>query len=200
MTNLKISRELVALLTLIFAVLAIGIYKRPTLALTAMVPVTHQDSIRELASMPDVAQARDSTVPVFVFRVVSGFTEPDEAGSKEYQVKEVILENRSTKDVSAVTLRWKLTPLADRNTVLYMGRHETHVLSSLRKTLFIGHRQTLKLSLPKIADLIKEIPSGNELKAPDGFALIIGVGEVVFADGSTWKEEAAASSGRRPKR
>lgn len=82
MTNLKISRELVVLLTLTFAVLAIGIYKRPALALTTTVPVTHQDSIRELASMPDVAQARDSTVPVFVFRVVSGFTEPDEGGIK----------------------------------------------------------------------------------------------------------------------
>lgn len=143
----------------------------------------------EVAALPDTVQFNDPLVPVAVFNVASGTKDTAPSERKEFQIKEVILENRSPKDVSSVTLRWTVTPLNARTTILKRGQHVTHVLRSLHKPLVAGHRQTLKLSLPKIFEILKTVPNGDSYS---GFAIIIGVSEIVFEDGSTWEEKTDA--------
>lgn len=140
----------------------------------------------EVTSLSDTSQFNNPTVPVAVVRVVSGLTEPDERGKKQYVVKEVIVENRSTKNVASVTLRWLITPMDDRMSILQRGEMNPHILTALHKTLLTGRRQTLKLSLPKVGHLLKGVPNAD---AVTRFAVIIGVSQVAFDDGSIWKEE-----------
>lgn len=150
----------------------------------------------ELAVMPDQQQFTNPAVPVFVVRTVSGLSEPNAEAKKQYLIKEVILENRSTKDISSVTVRWVITPLNSRTTALARGKFSPHVLQSLHKTFLAGHRQTLKLSHPKLSKLIQQIPHleamGNK------FVFIIGVAEVTFEDGSSWTEELTDVSNKSP--
>ena len=141
----------------------------------------------EIAVILDYQQFTNPAVPVVVVRTVSGDSEPDADAKKQLLIKQVILENRSEKDVSAVTVRWLLTPLNSRTTPLARGEFNPHVLQSLDKTLRAGKRQTLKLSHPKLFSLIQQIP--NREAMGNKFAFKIGVAEVVFEDGSSWKEE-----------
>ena len=141
----------------------------------------------EIAVMPDQQQFTNPAVPVVVFRAVSGLSEPDADAKKQYLIKEVILENRSTKDISSVTVRWVITPLNSRTTPLARGEFSPHVLQSLHKTLRAGQRQTLKLSHPKLSELIQQVPNVEAMGSK--FVFLIGVAEVVFEDGSSWKEE-----------
>lgn len=148
----------------------------------------------EIAVAPDEQQFNNPAVPVVVFRSVFGLSDPDTKAKREPLIKEVILENRSTKDISSVTVRWVITPLNSRTTPLARGEFNPHVLQSLHKTLRAGQRQTLKLSHPKLITLIEQVPNleamGNK------FIFFIGVAEVVFADGSSWKEESTDVSNK----
>jgi len=136
----------------------------------------------EMAVMPDQQQFTNPAFPVVAVRTVSGRDE-DQA---QYLIKEIIVENRSMKDVSSVKVRWVIAPLNSRTTSLRRGEFSPHVLSLMHKTLKAGQRMTLKLSHPKLLDLIHEIPN---LKAMGNkFVFLIGVAEVVFDDGSVWKE------------
>jgi len=141
----------------------------------------------EIAVMPDQQQFTNPAIPVATFSTVSGRSEPDANGKTQLLIKQVILENRSTKDVSSVTVRWLITPLNSRITPVARGEFSPHALQSLNKTLRAGHRQTLKLSHPKLFTLIQQIP--NREVVGNKFAFVIGVAEVVFEDGSSWKEE-----------
>lgn len=149
----------------------------------------------QVASLPDTEQANNPSVPVAVVRVTSGLSDQDADSKKQYLVKDVIVENRSGKNVSSVTIRWAIAPMNSRLTILSRGELQPHNLNSLHKHLFAGQRQTLKLSHPKIGNLLREIPN---LDAMGGkFAVIIGVGQVVFEDGSTWKEEVTEVTKKR---
>lgn len=139
----------------------------------------------EIACMPDWKQPLDTTVPVFVFRVTSG-VEKDETGTNEYRISSVIVDNRSMKSVSSITLRWTITPMDDRANVLKTGKLDPHILATLHKTLAGGQRQTLKLSDLKPGKLVLQVPDAN---SRTGFTVMISVGEVIFDDGSIWKEE-----------
>ncbi len=149
-------------------------------------PGKNQDGM-EIAVLPDQQQFTNPATPVVTVRTVSGRSEPDEHSKKQILIKEVILENRSAKNISSVTVRWRITPLNSRLTTLVRGEFSPHVLHSLHKTLRPGQRQTLKLSHPKLITLIQKIP--NREPMDNKFAFVIGVAEVVFEDGSTWKEK-----------
>lgn len=140
----------------------------------------------QVASVADAEQFKNPAVPVVVVRVTSGLSDPDENSKKQFLVKEVIVENRSNKKVSSITIRWALSPLSNRLVVLSRGELTTHKLPELKKQLLAGQRQTLQLSHPKIGKLIEDIPNLEGMGTE--FAFVIGVGEVVFEDGSTWKE------------
>src|SRR5258705_2951889 len=68
----------------------------------------------QLASVADAEQFKKPGVPVVVVSVTSGLSDPDEHSKKQFVVKEVIVENRSNKNVSSVTIRWALSPLNNR--------------------------------------------------------------------------------------
>lgn len=143
------------------------------------------------SSIPDGRQFLDDSVPVAVFRVTMN-AEP----GKPYKAEQGILENRSSKNVEAVTLRWSLTTMRDRETVLQRGVMETIKLKAAKKSFRAHSRQTLKFPTPSLRQMMKlaanvDMPSEN-------FLITIGVSEVLFEDGSTWKEaeQSSASSAR----
>jgi len=171
------------LLVIAFAAIAFAVTQLSTPSTTA---ASQGHPKWDVSSMPDTVQFNDPSAPVAVYSVASGVKEASADGPRELQVKEVIVQNKSSKDVSSLTLRWTVTPLNERTTVLLRGQHETHVLRPLHKTLAAGHRQTLKLSLPKIAKILKTVPNADSYS---GFAIIIGVSDVVFEDGSSWEEK-----------
>lgn len=133
----------------------------------------------------DEYQYLDASVPVIVVRVVSG-PENKEEGKNTLVIKEAIVENRTTKNVESVVLRWVITPMKDETPVLFRGEMAPHKLIDLSKTLIAGHRQTLKLSVPKIAALLNELPNADSYA--NRFSVLIGVAKVTFEDGSTWEE------------
>jgi hypothetical protein len=141
----------------------------------------------EISIMGDQEQFTNPAVPVVVVRTVSGLSEPDADSKRQYLAKQVILENRSTKDIASVTLRWAISPMNSRTTRLTQGEFGPYSLSALHKTLLAGQRQTLKLVHPKFNRLIDGIQ--NRQAMGNRFRFIIGVAEVSFEDGSTWKEE-----------
>lgn len=138
-----------------------------------------------ISPLPDSEQYNNPSVPVVVVRTVSGIGESEEK-KKAILIKEVIVENRSSKSVASITLSWKVSPINDRLTHLNRGILKPHVLSELQKKLLAGNRQTLKTTHPSIKQMLSDIPNlesmGNE------FAILMGVDEVVFSDGTTWKE------------
>lgn len=138
-----------------------------------------------ISPLPDSEQYNNPSVPVVVVRTVSGIGESEEK-KKAILIKEVIVENRSSKSVASITLSWKVSPINDRLTHLNRGILKPHVLSELHKKLLAGNRQTLKTTHPSIKQMLSDIPNlesmGNE------FAILMGVDEVVFSDGTTWKE------------
>lgn len=152
---------IVCLLVLFVAAAAIGLSGLTKTSTTLASPYNQGHPKWEVASIPDSAQWSDLSVPVAVFSIASGETDSVEGGPREHQVKEVIVENRSPRDVSKVTLRWLITPLNARKTVLQRGELETHVLRSFHKTLIAGHRQTLRFSSFKIGQLIKAFPDAD---------------------------------------
>jgi hypothetical protein len=141
----------------------------------------------EIAVIPDQQQFTNPAVPVAAIRIVAGLSDPDADGKTQLLIKEVILENRSSKDVSSVIIRWVITPLNSRATTLARGEVSPHVLQALDKALRAGKRQILKLSHPQLSTLIQQIPNCEAMG--NKFAFKIGVAKVVFEDGSSWEEE-----------
>jgi hypothetical protein len=120
-------------------------------------------------------------------RVVSG-PENREEGKNAFAIKETIVENRSKKNVDSIVLRWVITPMDDESSVLLSGKMAPLKLADLYKTLMVGRRQTLKLSVPPIASLLKSLPTSETYS--NRFKVLIGVAKVVFDDGSTWEDGA----------
>jgi hypothetical protein len=149
----------------------------------------------EIAVMPDQQQYTAPSIPVVAVRAVSGLSESEPNKKQDYLMKEVILENRSTKDVSEITIRWVIVPFYSRTTHLARGEFKTYVLQSLHKTLRAGQRQTLKLTYhPRLFDLVQKVP--NIERMGNKFVFLVGVSNVMFADGSSWEEELADAASK----
>jgi hypothetical protein len=144
----------------------------------------------QIATKFDEYQYADASVPVTVVRVVSG-PENEEEGKNTFAIKEAIVENRSTKNVESVVLRWVITPMKDETPVLLRGQMAPYKLLNLFKTLKAGHRQTFKLSVPNIAVLLNDLPNADSYA--NRFTVLIGVAKVTFEDGSIWEEELSRS-------
>jgi len=149
-------------------------------------PGIRQDSGRTVALAFDVLQCQDLQVPVCTIRMISAPGEPDEKGRRPVVIKEVLVENRSTKAVSSLVFRATITPAIDRTIVLKRVEFEP-VMKLVHKTLPPGEQETLEFSKVMIFDLIQDIPS--EKNPSNNFAIVVGVSQEVFADGSSWKEQ-----------
>jgi hypothetical protein len=121
---------------------------------------------------------------------VSGPEDPAN-GTMRFAIKEAILENRSSKNVQSVTVRWLVTPMVDEGNVLLRGDMEPHKLELLHKTLLAGHRQTLKLSTPNILQMLRDLPKAALYETR--YTLLIGVSKIVFEGGSTWSDGASVN-------
>jgi hypothetical protein len=147
-----------------------------------------------VSSVPDANQTLNESVPVGVLRVTSF----PEAG-KPYKAEQVILENRSSKNIEEVTLRWSLTTMEDRETVLQRGLMEPIKLKATKRRFLAKSRQTLKISLPALQEILQNVKLQNVKLLSGNFLITIGVKTVIFDDESTWQEDEPSdvSSGLR---
>lgn len=149
--------------------------------------VVASDPALTIACMPDSKQHLDPSVPVTVVRIVVGRSEPDEKGVRKFLIKEIVVENRSEKEVASVTVRWVVSPLNDRVKSLQRGTLQPQVMVALGKSLRPKERVSLVPTHPTVKEMLGQLLQqphsfGNE------FAILIGVSEIFFTDGSTWKE------------
>lgn len=149
--------------------------------------VVASDPALTIACMPDTKQHLDASVPVSVVRTVVGRSEPDEKGVRKFLIKEIVVENRSEKEVASVTVRWVVAPLNARVKSLQRGTLQPQVMVSHGKSLRPKERVTLVPTHPTVKEML-----GTLLQQPHSygneFAILIGVSEILFADGLTWKE------------
>ncbi len=135
-----------------------------------------------VAVVPDSRQFRNELVPVVVTRTTMS-TEKGEDDALE----QVILWNRSEKDVASVKLRYSINAKEDANTMLYQSPQFDVFPKNAKKPnpLTKNRRWTFKVPNGRIARLIKPLVKEGEL-AGDYFVNVI-VSEVVFEDGTIWK-------------
>ena len=153
---------------------------------------TTQGNLKGVGIALDSFQCKDPNAPVCVVSVVSGSSKPDENGKRHPFIKEVVVENRSMRNISSLVLRAAITQATDRVTVLKRVELDPQVSDPEHKILLAGQRQTLMFSQLRIFDLVQDIPAE---KAPSRqFTMIIGVSQVTFEDGSSWKEKVTEGS------
>ena len=97
----------------------------------------------------------------------------------------VQVKNRSDKPVAAIRLRWTLTTAQKPDVILRKG--ETERITSA-EGFPAGKSLVLKHVVVSFSELSKPLLKQGKL---DGdYLLTVAVGEIFFADGSTWKERA----------
>lgn len=132
----------------------------------------------------DIPQTNDDSVPVVISKMVNFM------GHKKWRnakVTGLTLNNRSTRSVKAVQLRWIITSGEDRKTILLQGLtpfFETRIPAQ-------GQRD-VEPPVIDFAEVTKPLQKNETL---DGdFTLTVRVSEVHFEDGFIWKEEPPASA------
>jgi hypothetical protein len=133
--------------------------------------------------MPDEIQYMDSSVPVVIFRTK---TSPDPEYRDRAGIKAAGLENRSRKGVRSVRLRW--VALLNKNRIPGLREWLGHgQLESMELAIEPGKKLKIEISAPKLSEMIKhwmeENPNDQQI------AFYIGVSEVVFEDGSMWRDD-----------
>ncbi len=136
-----------------------------------------------VTGLPDLGQAEDSSVPVFLngVQMAYGFKEyKDQAGIKGGR-----LQNRSSQTVIAVKIRWFSTTIKDekkREKIFQQGELKTFDVH-----IPPGQNQEVDFKLPGLNEMVarwmEESPNDKRL------AMTFVVSEVTFEGGATWKEE-----------
>jgi hypothetical protein len=135
---------------------------------------------RGVSAQFDYPQLLDLSVPVFVRTTIMSSKEAliDKAG-----IKAVVVENRSGKAVVSIRLRWIATANSDRmerKNVFGQG-----LLDAQGVYISEGEKAELNVTMPQMSVMLKRWFA--EYPAERVTAISIGVSEVVFDDGSTWK-------------
>ena len=136
---------------------------------------------------PDLRQGEDPPVPV----VVAGAGAIQGPSNRRgMRLGCGVLKNRSEKSVVAVQLRWILIRRQDKSTIVQRGYTSQTVLQT-------GHTLSIELSIPKESlrqtdfsiisfAAVTETLLEDEILSGD-YALLVGVHEILFEDGSVWK-------------
>ena len=121
----------------------------------------------------DPAQIKDASVPVVV-RGLLGVSSVKDRGGK---LRCAELENRSTRAVKSVTLRWALTTMEDKSKVLASG-----LLPPVEAALAPGAKLKVQLRDAQFADFLRPIAGQGVLTGQ--YWLTVGVARVEYADGT----------------
>lgn len=134
--------------------------------------------------MLDMSQALGDSSPVTVAGIQTL------SGGDRYlgitKIKRVKVNNRSTKIVNSVQLRWTLAPLDDPKKVLSEG-------TTPFANIWVEANSLKVVEIPTLypAPLLKSLAKDGELSG--NFQLTIGVQEARFADGSFWRRQETIS-------
>lgn len=134
--------------------------------------------------IPDLKQRDDASAPV----VVDSTTISTNKG-KDSAFENVILSNRSDKTVSAVKLRYVIYKMEPPETILYQSASfEIKAKKGTDKNPFKANKRWV-FDIPdgRLAKLIKPIVKDGVLDG--GFAIRVSVDEVIFEDGTAWKDQ-----------
>jgi len=130
------------------------------------------------SAIPTVRPGHE-TIPVDVWSVTSD-------ARRGLAVTKVQLKNRSAKTVTAVRLAWDVIELSDPNRILLQGQTP---LIRLETPLRAGERVALEHFVVAFADIAASLRApGSEVLSGD-YRLEVGVGEIVYEDGSRWTRE-----------
>lgn len=136
-----------------------------------------------VSGLPDARQYEDDSVPV----VLIGLSmKPDKEYRERVGIKGGRLKNRSSKIVKAIKLRWLSTTAEDskkRERIFDQGEME-----SIDVQIKEGQEREIDLPLPQLNEKLRRWIAEKPLDK--GFIITIGVSEVFFEDGSSWKAEA----------
>lgn len=140
----------------------------------------------------DYKQHYDPTVPVELTRG----TLANEENNKG--LVEVIIKNRTSKNISSLKIRYFLTTSEDRKVILYQGS-TLEIISKRTKekpTLPANQRRIFDVKDGKFSKLLKPLVKNGELNG--NFVITLQISGVVFEDGSVWKEEEAVRYKHKP--
>jgi hypothetical protein len=126
-----------------------------------------------LAYTPDMGQYGDASVPVVV-RVLLGLTSAKDRGGK---LKCAEIENRSTRTVRTVQLRWAVTEMEGSEKVLAQG-----VLPVAEVEATADGKLKAELQGAQFADFLQPLVKDGVLTGR--YKLSVGVARVEFTDGT----------------
>jgi len=121
----------------------------------------------------DSAQIEDASVPVVVRSLLDVSSVKDRGG----KLRCAELENRSSRTVKAVQLKWVITRPEDKNKVLAGGK-----LPTVEAEIAPGVRLKVELRDAQFADFLQPVVSDGVLTGE--YILTVGVARVEFADGT----------------
>jgi hypothetical protein len=176
-----------------FALLFIssGIVSTTPLTTTAQDSTTTQQDTSEplpkgkwkVVTLFDNSQQYDPSVPVALTRGTSSLKEGDNS-----RLVELIVKNRTAKNISALKIRYYLTTDEDPKTILFPDS-PLEIVSKRpdeKPTLPANQRRTFKVLNGKFSKLLKHLVKDGVLNG--SFVITLKISEVLFEDGSMWKE------------
>jgi hypothetical protein len=104
-------------------------------------------------------------------------------GAPSLSTRIVRVENRSSRPVAAIKLKWTLTTIQKPDFILQKG--ETERLTS-PDGFPAGKTRVLKHVVASFSELSKPLLKQGKLEG--NYLLTVAVAEIFFADGSTWRE------------
>lgn len=136
----------------------------------------------------DNKQYYDPSVPIQLTRGTSALGEGYNSG-----LIELIIKNRTSKNITALKIRYYLTTREDHETVLFQGPPLDIVSrrAKERPTLPANQKRTFEVKDGKFTKLLKPLVKDGALNGE--FALVLKISEVIFEDGASWKEEGNVS-------
>jgi len=164
------------MLIVLFSLTLIGF---TTLGIKFEGKVSSKQNDAAIAVVPDPSQRKVAAVPVIVTSI--GFVVDKEKSLEFYKG---YLENRSPKAVISVRIRWKLIADEDRELKNPLNRGETAPISVRVEG---NDKREVEFPIPKFHEITKPLVKSKSLHGK--YFLIAGVSEVLFEDGSSWKEE-----------
>jgi hypothetical protein len=121
----------------------------------------------------DQAQFKDASVPV----VVRGLLDVSSEKYRGGKLRCAELENRSTRTVKAVQLKWAVTRMEDESEVLASGK-----LPTVEVEIAPGGSMKVQLRDAQYADFLQPVADKGLLTGR--FWLTVGVARVEYADGT----------------
>lgn len=148
-----------------------------------------------VAVVPNSRQYRDSSVPVLITRTTTSAQK-----GKDNAFEQVILWNRASKRIVEVKLRYSINEVKAPDTFLYQSPQLPLSLKNRKgeNALKPDERRVVKVPDSKIAKLLKPLVKDGSVYGD--FIITVSVSEVLFDDGTMWREEETVSLNHKANR